>query len=114
LFIMNERRYVATTRKDGSMRIDVTAEGQWTIERVTVRDWPRRTSPFRSQLNLGAVAAFGVGQNPLASGLACNPRLKRRAPCPRTGPKSAFPLILRANKQRNFPYSVATVRPLTG
>ena len=41
VFVTNERRYVATTRKDGAMRIDVTADGRWTIERATVRDWPR-------------------------------------------------------------------------
>jgi beta-lactamase superfamily II metal-dependent hydrolase len=37
-----DRRYVATTRKDGSMRIDVEADGRWTIQRVTVRDWPTK------------------------------------------------------------------------
>jgi hypothetical protein len=35
VFVANERRYVATTRKDGAMRIDVTADGRWTIQRVT-------------------------------------------------------------------------------
>jgi hypothetical protein len=51
-----------TTRKDRSLRIDVTAEGRWTIERITIPDWPRRTSPFRAQLNLGALAAFRIGR----------------------------------------------------
>jgi hypothetical protein len=69
LFVTNERRYVATTRKDGSMRIDVTADGRWTIQRVTVRDWPRATTPSQPQLDLGALAALGFGENPLAPSL---------------------------------------------
>jgi hypothetical protein len=69
VFVTNERRYVATTRKDGSMRIDVTADGRWTIQRVTVRDWPRTTTPPKPELGLGALAAFGFGENPLAPGV---------------------------------------------
>lgn len=46
-----ERRYVATTRKDGSMQIDVGSDGRWTIQRVTVRDWPK--TPPTSSLGLG-------------------------------------------------------------
>jgi beta-lactamase superfamily II metal-dependent hydrolase len=68
-FVTNERRYVATTRKDGSMRIDVTAGGRWTIQRVTVRDWPRSNTPSQLQFGLGALAALGFGENPLAPGL---------------------------------------------
>ena len=51
------------------MRIDVTADGRWTIQRVTVRDWPRTTTPPQPQLDLGALAALGFGQNPLAPGV---------------------------------------------
>jgi beta-lactamase superfamily II metal-dependent hydrolase len=36
-----ERRYVMTTRKDGSMRIDVGVDGSRKLIPVTVRDWPR-------------------------------------------------------------------------
>ena len=70
VFVTNERRYVATTRKDGSMRIHVTADGRWTIQRVTVRDWPRTTAPSQPQLGLGALAALSPGYNPLAPGLS--------------------------------------------
>jgi hypothetical protein len=44
------RRYVATTRKDGSMRIDVDAAGRWWIRRVLVRDFhrPRRQNRSRA------------------------------------------------------------------
>lgn len=70
VFTTNERRYVATTRKDGSMRIDVTADGRWTIQRVTVQDWPCKTSPPQPQLGLGALAGFGFRQNPFAPGLS--------------------------------------------
>jgi hypothetical protein len=37
-----ERRYVATTRKDGSMMLDIDAAGRWTIRRVKVRGWQRK------------------------------------------------------------------------
>jgi hypothetical protein len=57
VFVTNERRYVATTRKDGSMRIEVTASGRWTIQRTTVRDWPRTTTPPKPQLGHGAFMA---------------------------------------------------------
>jgi hypothetical protein len=69
VFVTNERRYVATTRKDGSMRIDVTGDGRWTIQRVTVRDWPRSTTSPQPQLGLGALAALGFEENPLAPGV---------------------------------------------
>jgi beta-lactamase superfamily II metal-dependent hydrolase len=69
VFVTNERRYVATTRKDGSMRIDVRADASWTIERVAVRDWPRSTAPPQPPLDLGALTALGLGQNPLAPGV---------------------------------------------
>lgn len=70
VFVTNERRYVATTRKDGSIRIDVTADGGWTIQRVTVRDWPRTTTLSQPQLDLGALAALGFGHNPFAPSLS--------------------------------------------
>jgi hypothetical protein len=70
VFVTNERRYVATTRKDGSMRIDVTVDGRWTIQRVAVRDWPRTTTASQPQSDLGALAALGLGRNPLAPSLS--------------------------------------------
>lgn len=48
------------------MRIDVTADGRWTIQRTTVRDWPRTKTPPEPQLDLGALAALGFGENPFA------------------------------------------------
>jgi hypothetical protein len=64
------RRYVATTRKDGSMRIDVDAAGRWWSRRVLVRDWPRNPIPAPPrEPGLGALAALGLGHNPLAPGV---------------------------------------------
>jgi hypothetical protein len=60
-------RYVATTRKDGSMRIDVDAAGRWWIQRVAVRDWPRNPAPA-IQPGLVALAGLGFGQNVLTPG----------------------------------------------
>lgn len=66
-----ERRYVATTRKDGSMRIDVDTAGRWWIERVTVRDWPRNPTPATlREPGLGALAALGFGRNPWTPGFS--------------------------------------------
>jgi beta-lactamase superfamily II metal-dependent hydrolase len=52
-----ERRYVMTTRKDGSMQIDVGPDGRWLLNPVQVRDWPRTPrkpaldgNPFSSPL----------------------------------------------------------------
>jgi len=46
----SERRYVLTTRNDGSMRINANLEGTWTIRwGVAVKDWP--TSPAKPKLN---------------------------------------------------------------
>ena len=70
VFITNpsERRYVATTRKDGAMRIEIDATGRWTIERASVRDWSRKPASTPSQeLWLGALAAFGFGRSPLST-----------------------------------------------
>jgi len=65
------RRYVATTRKDGSMRIDVDAAGQWWIRRVLVRDWPRDPIPaMQPQPGLGALASLGLGHNALTPGVS--------------------------------------------
>ena len=73
VFVPNERRYVATTRKDGSMRIDVTAEGRWTIQRTTVRDWPRTKPPPRPRFDLGSLAALGLGENSFVNALGLVP-----------------------------------------
>jgi len=63
-----ERRYVLTTRKDGSMRIDANADGRWTLVPVTVRDWPRKPVPAPS-LNFGldALPPLSFGDNVLAA-----------------------------------------------
>jgi hypothetical protein len=64
----SQRRYVATTRKDGAMRIEVGASGRWTIERVSVRDWPRTNAPVSSPgLRLGSLLASGFGGSHLAT-----------------------------------------------
>lgn len=59
-----ERRYVATTRKDGSMRVDVDATGRWWIQRIPVRDWSRKPIPAPPpEPGLGALAALGLGHS---------------------------------------------------
>jgi beta-lactamase superfamily II metal-dependent hydrolase len=63
-----ERRYVLTTRKDGSMGIDANADGRWTLVPVTVRDWPRKPVPAPSlTFGLGGLAHRGLGDNVLAA-----------------------------------------------
>jgi beta-lactamase superfamily II metal-dependent hydrolase len=63
-----DRRYVFTTRKDGSMRIDASADGRWTLIPVTVRDWPRKPAPAPSlNFGLGGLAHLGLGDNALAA-----------------------------------------------
>jgi beta-lactamase superfamily II metal-dependent hydrolase len=66
-----ERRYVATTRKDGSMRLDVDAANRWTIQRVSVRDWSRKPSaPARTEGRGALSELFGSGLNqPFGEGL---------------------------------------------
>jgi beta-lactamase superfamily II metal-dependent hydrolase len=65
-----ERRYVATTRKDGSMRLDIdAAAGRWTIQRVTVRDWQRKPPTPAPVPEYGALNAL-LGQHLFGSGLA--------------------------------------------
>jgi beta-lactamase superfamily II metal-dependent hydrolase len=63
-----ERRYVATTRKDGSMMLDIDAAGRWTIQRVKVRDWPLKLPTPGPVPEFGALAA--LSQNWFGSGLA--------------------------------------------
>lgn len=66
-----ERRYVATTRKDGSMRLDVDTAGRWTIQRFKVRDWQRKPPTPTPVPEFGALSALlGSGQNPFGSGLS--------------------------------------------
>jgi hypothetical protein len=63
-----DRRYVLTTRKDGSMRIDASADGRWTLIPVTVRDWPRKPAPAPSlNFGLSGLAHLGLGDNALAA-----------------------------------------------
>jgi hypothetical protein len=77
----NMRRYVATTRKDGSIRIDVDAAGRWWIRRVLVRDWPLSPIPAPPrQSGLGALASLGLDHNPLAPG--ANALLSAFSPLP--------------------------------
>jgi beta-lactamase superfamily II metal-dependent hydrolase len=62
-----DRRYVATTRKDGSMRIDVEPDGRWRIHRVTVRDWP--TKPVSvPRPSVDWLSALTPSFNPLSPG----------------------------------------------
>jgi beta-lactamase superfamily II metal-dependent hydrolase len=64
-----ERRYVATTRKDGSMTLDIDAAGNWTIQRVKVRDWQRKPPTPARAPEFGALNAV-LGQHLFGSGLA--------------------------------------------
>ena len=66
-----ERRYVATTRKDGSMRLDIDATGNWTIQRVKVRDLQRKPPTPAPVPEYGALnALLRSGQNSFGAGLA--------------------------------------------
>ena len=65
----NTWRYVATTRKDGSMRIDVNAQSRWTIQSIGVRDWLRKTSQPANDYGFG-LAGLGFGHNALGLGHA--------------------------------------------
>ena len=53
-----ERRYVMTTRNDGSMRIEVEPNGAWRLQPLPVLDWPCRPLP-----------TLGVAPNPLMRAL---------------------------------------------
>ena len=65
-----ERRYVATTRKDGSMRLDIDAN-QWTIQRVKVSDWPRKLPTPVPAPEFGALGVpFGLGHSSFGAGFA--------------------------------------------
>jgi hypothetical protein len=69
-----ERRYVATTRKDGSMTLNIDASGNWTIQRVKVRDWPRKPRTPASVPEFDALSALlGSSQNLFGSGLSFAP-----------------------------------------
>ena len=59
-----ERRYVMTTRKDGSMQIDVGPDGRWLVTPVQIKGWPRNPEKFVSLSGLGSLAALG---NPFAA-----------------------------------------------
>jgi beta-lactamase superfamily II metal-dependent hydrolase len=66
-----ERRYVATTRKDGSMRLDIDAAGRWTIQRVKVLDWQRKSPAPAQTPGFGALnALLSSGKNSFGAGLA--------------------------------------------
>jgi hypothetical protein len=65
-----ERRYVVTTRNDGSMLIEAAATGQWTLFPMAVRDWSQRPAPA---LGLNPLPTFG--DNALATALGLNPLL---------------------------------------
>ncbi len=73
------RRYVMTTRRDGSMQIDVFQNGAWILRPMHVQDWPL-TPPQRSRTTpgLGLLAEPGL-KSPFAGselGLL-NPFLQR-------------------------------------
>jgi beta-lactamase superfamily II metal-dependent hydrolase len=66
----SQRRYVMTTRKDGSMQIDVQSNGAWTLVPVTVRDWPRKQSQESPwNFGLGSLAPMDFNRNMLAPSL---------------------------------------------
>jgi beta-lactamase superfamily II metal-dependent hydrolase len=82
----NERRYVATTRKDGSMKLDIDIDGRWFIQHVNVRDWPRKSSAPAETPGLGALSALfalGASHNPFATDLRS--LLSSLPPAPKAG-----------------------------
>lgn len=68
-----ERRYVMTTRKDGSMRIDVGQDGRWLLTPVQVRQF--RRSSAGTTTNLGVSALAGLSSNSLGVALGVQPPL---------------------------------------
>jgi hypothetical protein len=60
IFVTNptDRSYVATTRKDGAMRIEVDAAGRSRIEHVSVGDWPRKPPMPAPLRKFGALSAL--------------------------------------------------------
>lgn len=79
-----QRRYVMTTRRDGSMQIDVKPDGSWTLRPIQVADWPV-TPPQRSQptSGIGLLSQFGLGYDSASSGFGLG--LGKRFLQPRTG-----------------------------
>jgi hypothetical protein len=66
-----ERRYVATTRKDGSMMLDIDAAGRWTIQRVKVRGWQRKPPTPPPVPEFGALSTLlSSSQNSFGTSLA--------------------------------------------
>lgn len=64
-----ERRYVMTTRKDGSMKIDVSVDGRWILHPVSVRDWPRKPMGAPSApSDFSWLSALNPGLNRFPSG----------------------------------------------
>jgi len=82
-----ERRYVMTTRKDGSMRINVLPDGQWFLWPVQVPDFPLdppptakpRQNPFSGLASvLQSSPPLGLDAlNPFANALALDNRFRR-------------------------------------
>ena len=65
-----QRRYVMTTRKDGSMQIDVTPEGLWFLQPIEVQDWPLSSPPTsRPAVGLGLASGFGLGFSSESKGI---------------------------------------------
>ena len=58
-----ERRYVVTTRNDGSMKIDVPPNGGWLLQSMYVTDWPQK-QPELQDLTLGALLGLGTNLSP--------------------------------------------------
>jgi hypothetical protein len=77
-----QRRYVMTTRRDGSMQIDVASDGSWTLRPLQVQDWPvTPPSPSRSASGLGLLSKVDPGSKSVPTGLGLgfsNPFLQRR------------------------------------
>jgi beta-lactamase superfamily II metal-dependent hydrolase len=76
-----QRRFVMTTRKDGSMRVDVFPNGAWILQSMHVQDWPVGPPRIsRPAGGLGLPTAFSPAFKPASAGLGLgvsNPFLQR-------------------------------------
>jgi beta-lactamase superfamily II metal-dependent hydrolase len=56
-----QRRYVMSTRKDGSMQIDVASNGSWILQPMQVQDWPVAPLPISRPAGRGLLSGFSGG-----------------------------------------------------
>ena len=63
-----ERRYVVTTRNDGSMKIEVAPNGGWLLQSMYVTDWPQK-QPELQDLTLGALPGLGTNSRLNSTGM---------------------------------------------